>query len=107
MDILEAKDWLEKLMTFQQLRVDFESLQGNCEEIEIAIDTVITYLDKSVLGNIININGDCYYCHKPINNLSGNPNEWGIPLCHKDEPGKVKDHHIGCVSERLIENQTK
>ena len=47
------------------------------------------------------IEGNCYYCGKPVNNLAGNPSEWGIPLCHKDEPGKVKAHHIGCVSERL------
>ena len=51
------------------------------------------------------IEGNCYYCDKPVNNLAGNPNEWGIPLCHEDEPGKVKTHHIGCVSERLRENK--
>lgn len=48
---------------------------------------------------------ECYYCHKKTNAFAGNPSEWPIPLCHKDEPGKVKWHHIGCVSERLIENQ--
>lgn len=26
---------------------------------------------------------------------------WAIPLCHSDEPGKIKWHHIGCVSIRL------
>ena len=45
----------------------------------------------------------CYYCNEPINNLAGNPNEWAVPLCHKDEPGKVKWHHSGCVSQRLVE----
>ena len=49
--------------------------------------------------------GNCYYCGKPVNNLACNPSEWGIPLCHKDEPGKVKTHHIGCVSKRLAENE--
>lgn len=43
----------------------------------------------------------CYYCSKPCNSLAGNPNEWAIPLCHSDDPGKVKWHHIGCVSARL------
>lgn len=47
----------------------------------------------------------CYYCGKMTNRLSANPNEWSIPLCHRDEPGKVKYHHIGCVSSRLVENQ--
>lgn len=43
----------------------------------------------------------CYYCGKPCNALAGNPHEWPIPLCHSDEPGVVKWHHIGCVSQRL------
>jgi hypothetical protein len=43
----------------------------------------------------------CYYCGIPCNNLIGNPGMWSIPLCHSDEPGKVKWHHIGCVSMRL------
>lgn len=47
---------------------------------------------------------ECYYCGKECNALAGNPSEWPIPLTHKDEPGKSKWHHIGCVSERLIEN---
>jgi len=48
---------------------------------------------------------NCYYCNKPVNNLAGNPSEWGIPLCHKDKPEVVKTHHIGCVSKRLAENE--
>lgn len=47
------------------------------------------------------ISGNCYYCGKPVNSLAGNPSEWGILLCHTNEPGKVKPHHIGCVSQRL------
>ena len=43
----------------------------------------------------------CYYCNEPCNSLAGNPGLWPIPLCHEDEPGVVKYHHIGCVSERL------
>lgn len=43
----------------------------------------------------------CYYCGKPVNDLSARPSELGIPLCHPDDPGVVKWHHIGCVSERL------
>jgi len=49
--------------------------------------------------------GICYYCGKITNNLSANPGDWSIPLCHRDEPGKVKYHHERCVSERLLENQ--
>jgi hypothetical protein len=43
----------------------------------------------------------CYYCHKRCNSLAGNPGEWPIPLCHADDPGRVKWHHIECVSMRL------
>jgi hypothetical protein len=46
-------------------------------------------------------NKPCYYCGKPCNSLAGDPSKWPIPLCHSDDPGKVKWHHIGCVSERL------
>ena len=47
----------------------------------------------------------CHYCGERINCLAANPNKWGIPLCHADAPGVVKWHHIGCVSERLEENE--
>ena len=43
----------------------------------------------------------CYFCGEQCNSLAGNPSLWPIPLCHSDEPGVVKAHHIGCVSERL------
>ena len=43
----------------------------------------------------------CYYCGQPVNNLAANPSEWNVYLCHEDDPGRIKPHHIGCVSERL------
>jgi hypothetical protein len=43
----------------------------------------------------------CYYCSVVCNALAGNPSFWPIPLAHSDEPGKVKWHHMGCVSSRL------
>ncbi len=49
----------------------------------------------------------CYYCGEPCNGLAGNPSRWPIPLCHRDEPGWVKWHHIGCVTSRLIENRVE
>lgn len=48
-------------------------------------------------------NQPCYYCGQACNALHGNPNKWPIPLCHADDPGKTKYHHIGCVSERLVQ----
>jgi hypothetical protein len=46
----------------------------------------------------------CYYCGELCDGLAGNPSRWPIPLCHRNEPGRVKWHHIGCVTSRLIEN---
>jgi len=73
-------DALAKLAAFHagaQCRADFDGLHGH--------------------------NEPCYYCKKPCNSLTGNPSQWPIPLCHADDPGRVKYHHIGCVSERLRE----
>ena len=51
-------------------------------------------------------NGEaCYYCGEPCKSYAGNPARWPIPLCHRNDPGVVKWHHIGCVTDRLIENQ--
>ena len=43
----------------------------------------------------------CYYCGEKCNNLTGDPGKWPVGLCHSDEPGVVKWHHSGCVSDRL------
>ncbi len=43
----------------------------------------------------------CYYCGEKCNSLAANPFVWPIPLSHADDPGVVKWHHIGCVSDRL------
>lgn len=46
----------------------------------------------------------CYYCGDPCNGLAGNPAKWPIPLCHKDDPGRVKWHHAGCVMDHLVDD---
>lgn len=82
---------------------------------EIADNTKAELIERLTLavGRIAGVNQElletkkytCYYCGKETNDLSGNPGDWSIPLTHRDEPGKVKYHHISCVSERLVENQ--
>ena len=47
----------------------------------------------------------CYYCKEPCNSFAGNPSKWPIPLCHADDPGRVKWHHIGCVAERVRDGE--
>lgn len=49
-------------------------------------------------------NAPCHYCGEKCNSLHGSPSMWPVPLTHRDNPGVVKWHHIGCVTERLIEN---
>lgn len=43
----------------------------------------------------------CYYCGKVISDIAADAGKWGIPLCHEDDPGVVKWHHISCVSALL------
>lgn len=50
-----------------------------------------------------NQDGPCYYCGEMTDSLIGNPSRWPIMLPHKDEPGKAKHHHMGCVMQRLEE----
>lgn len=50
-------------------------------------------------------NAPCYYCKETCNAEAGNPGLWPIPLCHRDAPGKVRWHHVTCVTDRLVENQ--
>lgn len=47
----------------------------------------------------------CYYCHKACDSLAGNPSMWPVGLSHPDDPGRMKWHHTGCVSERLDNNK--
>jgi hypothetical protein len=44
----------------------------------------------------------CHYCGKPCSSVSGSPSLWPVALCRPDNPGVVRWHHTGCVSERLM-----
>lgn len=61
----------------------------------------INYQYKDFINPFKIDDGNCYYCNKPTNSLVANPSEWSVKLCHKEEPGKVKHHHISCVMQRL------
>lgn len=47
----------------------------------------------------------CYYCRDLCDATAGDPGEWPVALCHREEPGVVYFHHTRCVYERLSENQ--
>jgi hypothetical protein len=81
---------------------DFQSrIVGKDELYELAKALTLSKLQIKRDNYGITKDGICYYCGELTDNLSGNSSKWGIPLFHKDEPGKVKAHHIGCVMERL------
>jgi len=48
--------------------------------------------------------GPCYYCGKMTRILCADPSEWPVLLPHKEEPGRQRIHHMGCVMERLEDN---
>jgi hypothetical protein len=48
----------------------------------------------------------CHYCAAPIDDLATDPGLWGIGLCHEDDPGVIKWHHVGCILKRLKENES-
>lgn len=78
---------------------------GSCKDCGMKI--MIDGVKVEMIQKIESIEGHghlCYYCKEPCNGLAGNPDKWPIPLCHSDDPGVVKWHHIGCVRDRLIEN---
>jgi hypothetical protein len=52
---------------------------------------------------LVDKDGECYYCGEKTNSIAGNPSGWCVFLCHSDDPGKVKHHHVGCVTQRLKE----
>ena len=62
-------------------------------------DVEIERLKKRIEGH----DKPCFDCGRRTNDLSGDPGQWGIPLCHSDHPGVVQWHHAGCVSNRLAE----
>jgi hypothetical protein len=46
-------------------------------------------------------NRPCYYCGELCDNLSGDPGKWSVGYPEKEEPGKVKYHHMECLLKRL------
>ena len=84
-----------------------EQLDLNAKALAVALKQRDDGLAKlKEIGALQGHNEPCYYCKKPCNAVAGSPTLWPIPLCHADEPGRVKWHHIGCVDERLNERDT-
>lgn len=96
---------LGKLLTFRNERIS--ALQETLAAALLQRDELQAKLDaaqvrvKELVGRFGD--GPCYYCGKVTSSLAGNPGLWPIPLCHNDEPGVVKKHHVHCVSERLAQ----
>lgn len=60
--------------------------------------------EKGIQPAQLNVQGHdeaCYYCGAKCSALDGDPARWPVALCHPEEPGVVKWHHSGCVSDKL------
>lgn len=62
-------------------------------------------LKKLILSEPAGHGKPCYYCGELTSSIAGNSARWPVPLCHKEEPGKVAWHHIGCVMKKLREGE--
>ena len=76
-------------------------LCSHATEIERLRTQVAELESRTVLAVTEGHKKPCYYCGLPCSSLAGNPGRWPIALCHADNPGAVKWHHVGCVSARL------
>jgi hypothetical protein len=98
----EAKGSLARLHAYTTaIEGERDELVRRCADGERERDDALAKLKE--LGALQGHNTPCYYCKTPCNAVAGSPSLWPIPLCHKDDPGKVKWHHIGCVMKRLTE----
>ena len=79
-----------------------DACDGTCEMLDRkanALQSERDALKKRIEGH----DKPCFDCGGRTNDLSGDPGQWSIPLCHSDHPGVVQWHHAGCVSNRLAE----
>lgn len=44
----------------------------------------------------------CEFCGEMTNSLAGNPSQWPLFFTWPEGTGKMKGHHIGCVTDRLF-----
>lgn len=92
-----------------ELRQQYEasSVQAVRDALVWAHDKALTYEARhSALRERLeraesSTDGRCYYCGEQTNTLIGDPSMWAMRFCHADDPGVVKYHHTGCVTERL------
>lgn len=52
------------------------------------------------------LNAKCFICKKKIDNLSANPNLWGIGLEYEGENGMQRFYHRGCLIEIISNYET-
>lgn len=43
----------------------------------------------------------CPDCGKVCERFAGNPMKWPVPLPDPKHPGKIRNHHMGCIVDRL------
>jgi DNA repair exonuclease SbcCD ATPase subunit len=85
------------------LEADLKAQTHETKRLEEAYDDLRTDLEAKLAEVAVAQGHDepCFYCKEPCDSFAGNPGKWPIPLCHADDPGRVKWHHVDCVTDRL------
>jgi hypothetical protein len=59
--------------------------------------------DSFEFRSLQDITGECAICKGAIDNLSANPEAWGVQLPYFNGNGKLKYYHMGCVVKAVNE----
>lgn len=88
---------------FQPTDHDIERLADIFEDIDLTSygkgmsEAIHHYTCKAPEGHGL----PCHICGEKINGMTGNAAKWPVGIAYRSEPGKMKWHHMGCVSIRL------
>jgi TolA-binding protein len=113
--IREQNDkWADDVLRVEQAEKRVGELEGERDQLKWAILNAgdVSFVGvpelsariaslESALSAMEGHDKPCYYCGERCSRLSAFSSKWPVALCHEDEPGVVKWHHDGCVSERL------
>lgn len=68
--------------------------------------SVFQFLEIWIQNENLEPSSDCEICGKEIDNFSGNPDLWGLPLPYKGGNGELKYYHRGCIAHILASHLT-
>lgn len=85
-----------------QLKMDKKQLEQRIKELEAKLSKAREEIEKlKEWRNEPKPGEECWYCGSAIQDYAANPSLWPLYFPHKEEPGKVKAHHVRCVMKEL------